>query len=152
MQNEWQRENFVVSTDPARLDLEVIANFLQGTYWASHRSRSLIEKSLDRSLCFGLYHAADQIGFGRAVTDCATYAYLADVFVLPAYRKRGLGRWLVECILGHPELKDLRRWCLLTQDAHELYRPLGFRDPANPSHYLELVRPTPPAAAPAQSA
>jgi len=140
---EFHNGEFTLSDDPARLDLGVIFSFLSQTYWAKTRSRAQVEKSLRHSLCVGVYRSNEQIAFGRAITDRATFAYLADVFVLEPYRRRGLGRWLVEGLIGHPELEGLRRWCLVTQDAHKVYRPFGFQRPEHPDHYMELLRPHP---------
>src|SRR4051812_24915624 len=119
MSFELQNAEFTLSTDPARLDWEGIYQFLSHSYWAVNRPRDMIEKSIRNSLCFGIYEASKQIGFARAVTDYATFAYLADVFILEPYRGRGLARWLIASILSHPELKTLRRWSLATRDAHD---------------------------------
>lgn len=136
---------FILSTEPARLDVEAIYDFLSHSYWASARPRSMIEKSIRNSLCFGVYHDTHQIGFARVVTDCATFGYLADVYILEPYRRRGLGRWLIQSILSHPELKTLRRWSLATRDAHPLYRHFGFHELEQPQDFMELVRPYPSA-------
>lgn len=134
---------FLLSTDQQLLDLDAVYGFLSGTYWAQHRPRSVFEVAVRNSLCFGIYREFLQVGFARAITDRATFAYLADVYVLEPYRRRGLGTWLVQSILAHPELMQLRRWCLLTQDMHELYRKCGFDTPANPDHYMEKLQPYP---------
>jgi GNAT superfamily N-acetyltransferase len=130
MTREWLREPYSISTAPERLDLDVIHTFLSSSYWASGRSRERVERSIAHSLPFGLYHQGEQraqVGFARVVTDSATFAYLADVFVLQAHRGRGLGVWLVETVLGVPELAGVR-WLLGTRDAHELYRKFEFQD------------------------
>ena len=139
---ESRRGEYVVSTDPAKLDLDVIHGFLTNCYWAKGIPRETVERSIEHSLCFGIYHGSEvQVGFARVVTDHATFAYLADVFVLPAERGQGLGRWLVESILAHPGLQDLRRWLLGTRNAHGLYRRCGFSEPAPPFAFLERHEP-----------
>jgi GNAT superfamily N-acetyltransferase len=138
-----------VSTDPARLDLGAIHGYLTGSYWAAGISRSVVERSLRHSLGFGVYRGDELVGFARVVTDLATFAYLADVFVLDAYRGRGLSKWLMECILEHPDLRDVRRWHLVTRDAQGLYAKFGFAEPP-PGKHMERVRkdpyPVPPVA------
>jgi N-acetylglutamate synthase-like GNAT family acetyltransferase len=128
---EWQQGEYTISDDPARLDLDLIHGFLGGeSYWARGRSRERVERSVANSLPFGLYRGdGRQVGFARVVTDRATFAWLADVFVVAEERGRGLSKWLVECVLAHPELQDLRRWLLATHDAQELYRRYGFAEP-----------------------
>jgi GNAT superfamily N-acetyltransferase len=129
---------YEISTDPARLDLDVIHRFLsEDAYWSPGVARDVVERALANSLCFGLF-APDggQAGFARAVTDRATFAYLADVFVLPAHRGRGLGVWLVETMLAHPDLQGLRRIELATVDAHGLYERFGFRPLARVERFL----------------
>ena len=136
---EWRRDGFTVSTDPTRLDLDVITRELAGAYWAAGRSRERIERSLRWSLDFGLYEGARQVGFGRAITDRATFAYLADVFIVSEYRGRGLGTWLMACIAAHPELQGLRRWLLATRDAHGLYEKTGFGSLNHPERWMERL-------------
>lgn len=141
----YNRDGFVISTDPARLDLDVIHDFLANeAYWSPGVAREKVERALEHSLCFGLYAVEPagerQVGFARAITDVTTFAYLADVFVLRPYRGQGLGKWLVHCILAHPELQGLRRWTLNTRDAHGLYRPFGFVPNPNPENHL-IYRP-----------
>ena len=127
--HEWRRGEYAVSTDRARLDLPFIHEFLSTqSYWARGRDAETVRRSVEHSLPFGLYRGARQIGFARVVTDRATFAWLADVFVLEEFRGEGLGVWLVETVLAHPDLQTLRRWVLGTRDAHELYRRLGFAD------------------------
>lgn len=138
---EWRRDEFTVSTDPARLDPEAIQAFLAGTYWAEGVSRAKVARALAFSLCFGLYHAGRQIGLARVITDRATFGYLADVYVLEPYRGRGLSAWLVECLLAHPDVQSLRRINLVTRDAHGLYRRFGFTEVSHPGRCLELHRP-----------
>ena len=136
---EWRREAYRISTDRNRLDLSAIHEFLRGSYWASGIPREVVEKSIRNSLSFGVYDAKGLVGFARVVTDYATFAYLADVFVLPAHRGRGLATWLMEVIHGHPDLRGLRRWMLATRDAHGLYRKSGFVELENPGRFMEIV-------------
>ncbi len=138
---EWQRPDYVVSDDPARLDVASVHNYLSGrSYWAPGVPRQTVERAIANSLCFGLYQGEAQVGFARVVTDRATFGYLCDVFVEEGHRGAGLGRWLVECVLAHPELQGLRRLCLMTRDAHSLYAPFGFRALPDPARYLEIHR------------
>ncbi len=124
--------SFTISTDPALLDLDVIHGYLYHCYWSPGVPRAAVAKAIAHSLCFGLYQTdagnTQQIGFARVVTDYASFAYLADVFVLADYRGQGLGVWLVESILNHPALQDLRSFALATRDAQELYRRFGFTE------------------------
>ena len=142
---EWRRGEFLVSTDRARLDLDVIHGSLTNSYWAKGISRELVARSLEHSLCFGIYDGtgekATQVGFARVVSDFATVAYIGDVFVLESHRGRGLSKWMMECIMGHPALQGLRRWILLTRDAHGLYRQFGFTPLKSAERYMELHRP-----------
>jgi GNAT superfamily N-acetyltransferase len=139
---EHRRSEFVISTDPARLDLDVIHGFLTNCYWAKGIPREVVARSIGNSMCFGIYDGSGaQVGFARVVSDFATVAYLGDVFVLEPYRGRGLSKWLMECIMQHPALQNLRRWILLTRDAHGLYRQSGFMPLAAPERYMELHRP-----------
>lgn len=138
MMQEWRQADYVISTDRDRLDLPFIHNFLSNTaYWAQGRSLDLVRRSLDNSLNFGLFHGREQIGFARVVTDYATFAWLADVFIIEDYRGRGLGKWLVEVITTHPRLQGFRRWVLATKDAHELYRRFGFTELKLPERWME---------------
>jgi GNAT superfamily N-acetyltransferase len=138
----WTRENFTISDEPERLQLEVIVDYLARAYWSNQRPRAVIEKSLKHSLCFGVYEKDQQIGFARVVTDHATFAYLADVFILESHQGHGLGKWLVQTILEHPELQGLRRWMLATRDAHGLYAQFGFAALENPDRYMTKFDPT----------
>lgn len=136
---EYKRSNFVISDDPARLDIEAICGFLSRAYWANIRPRDVIEKSIRYSLNFGLYDGERQIGFARVVTDRAVFAYLCDVFIHEDYRGQALGKWMMECVLAHPDLQGLKRWCLLTQDAHGLYRRFGFTELHDLDRWMEKV-------------
>jgi len=130
---------FEIDTDRARLDYNVIHGFLSRSHWAEGISRAVLRRAIAHSIPFGLYKNGRQIGFARVVTDRATFAYLADVFVLPEERSRGHGRWLVQAVLDHPELQGLRRWLLGSRDAQGLYRKLGFAAPAPPFAFLERL-------------
>jgi GNAT superfamily N-acetyltransferase len=139
---EVQRDGITISTDPALLDLDTIYSFLARSYWASDRPRDISQRAVEHSLCFGVYDGEQQIGFARVVTDCATFAWLADVFIAEEYRGRGLGKWLVEVVLSHPDVQSVPRWFLATRDAHELYRRFGFTALTAPERRMELNRPT----------
>lgn len=135
------RGEYSISTDRERLDLTTIHGFLTTSYWAPGIPRALVERALANSLCFGLYHGPEQVGFARVVTDQATFGYLADVFVLPEHRGQGLSKWLLEVVFGHPDLQGLRRFMLATRDAHGLYRQFGFTGLGHPERLMEIVRP-----------
>lgn len=131
--------SYEIDTDKARLDRVLVYDFLARSHWARCIPRAVVERAIDHSLAFGLYRDGRQVGFARVVTDHTTFAYLADVFILPPERGQGLGRWLVETILGHPELQGLRRWLLGTRDAQGLYRRCGFAEPAPPFAFMERL-------------
>jgi GNAT superfamily N-acetyltransferase len=137
MSTDMQRGEFEISTDGVRMDVAVIHGFLTRSYWAEGISESVVRRSIANSLCFGLFRAERQIGFARVVTDRATFAYLADVFILEEFRGRGLSKWMMEVITSHPSLQGLRRWLLATRDAHELYRQYGFKELASPGRFME---------------
>jgi GNAT superfamily N-acetyltransferase len=139
---EHRRGEFLISTDRERLNLDVIHTFLANCYWAKGIPREVVARSIEHALCFGIYDVSGaQVGFARVVTDSATVAYLGDVFVLESHRGRGLSKWLMECIVQHPALQNLRRWILLTRDAHGLYSHFGFTPLKAPERYMELHRP-----------
>ncbi len=138
---ERTRDGYVLSTDPARLDLGVVHDYLsRESYWAPGIPREVVERALANSICFGVYRGADQVAFARAVTDHATFAYLADVFVLAAHRGNGLGVWLVSCVLEHPDLQGLRQFILGTADAHELYARFGWTSLPDPQRFMTIER------------
>jgi GNAT superfamily N-acetyltransferase len=139
---EWAAPSgYVVSTDPARLDVDRIHKFLSTAYWSTGIPLEVVRRSIANSLPFGLFApSGEQAGFARVVTDRATYAYLGDVYVEPAHRGRGLGKFLVSCVIAHRELQGLRRWALATADAHGLYARHGFGPPANPDIHLFIDR------------
>ncbi len=126
MHFDYQKPPFTISTDPARLDLNVIHGFLYHCYWSPGIPRELVAQAINHSLNFGLYEEKQQIGFARVVSDYTSFAYLADVFVLPTHRGHGLGVWLIECIINCPALQSIRSFTLATRDAHGLYRKFGF--------------------------
>ena len=140
-------DDFAISTDLDKLDIDVIHAFLARSYWASNIPRDIVERSIAHSLCFGVYHLTaeeqvEQVGFARVISDYATFAYLADVFVLENYRGSGLSKWLIECVRSHPDLQGLRRWLLVTKDAHALYKHFGFHELASPERWMEATRPS----------
>lgn len=135
-----ERDGCLISTDPARLDLDVIHGFLSRAYWSEGIPRALVERAVKNSLCFGAYVQERLVGFARVISDYATYAYVADVFVLEPYRGRGLSKRLMEAILAHPDLQGLRRWGLVTHDAHGLYRQFGFTPITHPERHMEILR------------
>lgn len=132
-------EDYLISTDPARLDLQVIHGFLSQTYWAKKIPPALVEKMVRHGLCFGVYHQGRQVGFARIISDYTTFAYLSDVFVLPEHRGRGISKSLVETVMAHPDLQHLRRWMLVTRDAQSLYEQFGFTIVPHPDRHMEIV-------------
>jgi predicted GNAT family N-acyltransferase len=138
---EHRKDGFLLSTDPGLLHLDVIYGYLTKSYWAKGIPRQIVARSIQNSLCFGVYAEGKQVAFARVITDFATYAYIGDVFVVDSHRGRGLGKWLMQCITQHPRLQGLRRWSLITRDAHRLYAPYGFRSLASPEKYMELHNP-----------
>lgn len=142
MAQEWRQGEFIISTDKRLLDLSLIYGFLTASYWAEGIPFETVKKSIEYSLNFGVYKAGEQVGFARVITDYATYAYIGDVFIIEDYRGQGLSKWLMQVIAGHPELQGLRRWSLLTRDAHGLYRQSGFTQPQNPERYMEKSDPS----------
>ena len=144
MHREWTREEYAVSTDPARLDVDAIHRYLaRDSYWAQNIPRAVLDRALVNSRCYGVYRGREMAAFGRVVTVYATFGYLCDVFVLPAHRGRGLSKWLVECILGDPDLQGFRNWTLYTKDAQGLYERFGFRNLDDPSTVMRIPKPDP---------
>lgn len=132
-------EDYEISTDKSKLNSTMIHRYLSTeAYWCRGISRELVEKSIAHSLCFGVYLGEEQVGFARVISDFASIAYLGDVFILEAHRGKGLSRKLMERVMEHPELQGMRRWILLTRDAHDLYRKYGWTDIANPVYWMEL--------------
>ena len=137
---EFHKDGFITSTDPTLLKIDVIYNYLSNeSYWAQGRELSIVKKSIENSLCYGVYHDKKQVGFARVVTDCAVFAYILDLFILKEFRGMGLGKWLMECILAHPELQEVK-WALSTTDAHGLYEKFGFRKLSDTEKWLKMER------------
>ena len=134
------QDKFTISTDPARLDMDAIVDMLQHAYWATGRPRERTERAFQNSLVFGVYDGDKQIGMARVVTDFSIFAYLCDVFIHEDYRARGLGKWLMQTIMNHPDLVDMRRWLLVTSDAHGLYRQYGFTTIEDSEHWMQLFK------------
>ena len=133
---------YEISTDQDRLDVEVVFRFLsEESYWSPGIPRDVVERSINNSLCFGVYHGEVQVGFARIVTDKATFALVADVFIVEAHRGKGLSKWLLHEVMGHPDLQGLRRLLLLTSDAHSLYAQFGFTEIGNPWRFMEVLHP-----------
>ena len=137
---ETHLDQFTISTDPARLDMDVICGFLSRSYWAKTRPRKRTEHAIANSFVFGVYDGRHQIGFARVVTDYSVVAYLCDVFIHEDYRGQGIGKWLIETVLAHPDVKDVRRWLLATDDAHGLYQKFGFEILHEPEKWMQRLR------------
>jgi|SRR6185503_7156465 len=133
--------DYEISMDPGRLDIDVIHHFLRSSYWARDIPREVVERFIRHSLCCGAFHGGRQVGFARTVTDRATFAYIADVFVTPEHRRRGVSKLLLQALLEHPDLRGLRRFLLATKDAHGLYAQFGFQPLANPEQFMTIHRP-----------
>jgi len=140
---ETRRDEYVISTDPARIDMEVVCDFLARAYWAVGRPRERTERAFTHSLVFGVYDGERQVGLARVVTDYSIVAYLCDVFIHEDYRDQGLGKWLVETVVSHPDLKDVRRWLLATDDAHGLYAKYDFKALDHVENWMQRLRPFP---------
>lgn len=138
---QWTRGAYTVSTDPGRLDIAMTAAFLATTAWARDIPEPVVRRSIEGSIAFGLYDGPDQVGFARVVTDRATFAWVGDVFVLESHRGLGLGRWLMECVLAHPDLQELRRWMLASTTARGLYARLGFCALPAAERFMEIADP-----------
>jgi GNAT superfamily N-acetyltransferase len=137
---EYRRDEFLISTDRERLSLDVVHGFLTNCYWAKGIPREVVVRSIEGALCFGVYEGSVQVGFARVISDFATIAYVGDVFVLETHRGRGLAKWLMECIIEHPALQNLRRWILTTRDSHGLYSQVGFTQLKAPEAFMERHR------------
>ena len=133
-----QGGQFRISTDKRLLDRALIHRFLTSCYWAKGIPRETVERSIENSLCFGIYRGKEQVGFARVISDFATYAYIGDVFIIEAFRRRGLGKLLMKSIMEHPDLQGLRRWSLVTKDAHGLYAQFGFQPVKSPERHMEI--------------
>ncbi|WP_319592004.1 GNAT family N-acetyltransferase [uncultured Draconibacterium sp.] len=133
-----------ISTNKQKLDIQLIHNYLSNeSYWAKGRSLETVQRSIENSLCFGVYTENSQVGFARVVTDYAVFAWLLDVFILPEYQGKGYGKKLMQAIITHPDLQGLRRWGLGTDDAHELYKQFGFTSLQKPENMMEILNKTP---------
>jgi GNAT superfamily N-acetyltransferase len=135
------KDRFIISTEKEKLEIDFIHSFLTRSYWAEGISKEVIQRSIDGSLCFGVFEKTRQIGFARMITDKATFAYLADVFIIEEYRGLGLSKWLMEVIMSHPELQGLRRMMLATRDAHSLYEKFGFTQLTNADRWMQIHYP-----------
>ena len=138
---EVHLDNFTISTNPARLDADAIADMLTRAYWAQGRPRERVDRALANSLVFGLYDGEKQIGLARVISDYAIFAYLCDVFIHEDYRAHGLGKWLMQTVHSHPDLQGLRRWTLATRDAHSLYSQFGWTSLKDPNSWMEILAP-----------
>jgi len=137
---EAVRGEYTISTDRARIDVAAVHAFLSRSYWSPGIPEDVIRRAIAGATCFGIYHGREQVGFARVISDQATYAYLADVYVLESHRGRGLAKWMMEVIMAHPSLQGLRRFTLSTRDAHGLYSQFGFEPVANPNGQMEILR------------
>jgi GNAT superfamily N-acetyltransferase len=141
--HERREGDILVSTDETRLDLDTVHGFLASSYWAAGIPRAVMECSIRHSICFGAFDRGRQVGFARVISDRATFAYVADVFVLDSHRGRGIGKQIMAAVTSHPELQNLRLWTLFTRDAHGLYRQSGFREARYPDRLMERRQPQP---------
>lgn len=141
-ENALLEKGFIISTDKSLIDFDIVYHYLdKESYWAKGIPAERLQKAIDNSMCFGIYKENKQAAFARVVTDMASFAYICDVFVLPAYRRLGLSKWLIQSIKQHPELQGLRRWSLATLDAHELYAQFGFTPLSKPANWMEIFTP-----------
>jgi GNAT superfamily N-acetyltransferase len=139
MAEAWERGEYRITTDPGEFDVDAIHAYLVRCYWSEGIPRETVERAVRNSLGFAVLKGKEQIGFARVVTDSATFGYLCDVYVLEEHRGKGLSKWLMECVVGHPRLQGLRRFCLATRDAHGLYKQFGFRALGNPDVMMEIL-------------
>lgn len=138
---EWQQAGYTITTDKSSIDIAKVHHFLAHSYWAAAIPKETVERAVNGSLCFTILHGAEQVGFARVITDEATFAYLADVFVLEAHRNKGLSKWLMQTIMNYPSLQGLRRFMLATRDAHSLYAQYGFTPLKNSDRWMEIHNP-----------
>jgi len=134
---EWTQEDYFLSTDKSKIDIEAVHHFLSRSYWAENIPLELVQKSIDNSLCFAVYHQQRLVGFARVISDLTTFAYLADVFIIPEERGKGLAKWLMSVIMEDPRLRGLRRFTLATRDAHGLYSQFGFTPFDKPDRWMQ---------------
>jgi GNAT superfamily N-acetyltransferase len=136
---DFQKDEFIISTDPGLIDVDVVHNYLANeSYWAQGRARDVVERSIENSLCFGVYNDAGQIGFARVVTDFSVFAYILDLYILSDFGGQGLGKWLMSCILIHPEMQGDLKWALCTSDAHGLYEKFNFKHLENSEKWMTM--------------
>ena len=138
---EWRKDSYLISTDKSKIDIATVHRFLSQTYWAEGIPIEIVKRGVDNSLCFAIYQGERLIGFARVITDFATFGYLADVFILPEERGKGLSKWLMRVILDHPRLQGLRRFTLATRDAHGLYAQFGFTPFDKPERWMQRHAP-----------
>ena len=136
---EYKKDDYYITSDFKKIDIDAVFSLLEQSYWANSRKVEITIKALENSLCFSLFYKDKQIGLVRVITDYATFAYLCDVIIDEKFRHKGLGVWFLECVLKHPNLQNLRRWCLFTKDAHEYYKKFGFENPSSPENFMELL-------------
>ena len=136
---EYQNKNYLISTEKSKINVALVHNYLcYHSYWAEGIPLEVVQRSIQNSLCFAMYKSDEQIGFARVISDFATYAYLADVFIVPEERGKGLSKWLMRVIMNHPQLQGLRRFVLATKDAHGLYAQFGFTAYPNPDRLMTI--------------
>ncbi len=135
---EWTKENYTITTDQSKINVAFVQQFLSRSYWAENIPAEIVQRSIGGSLCFAVFHKQEQVGFARVITDAATFAYLADVFIDEAWRGKGLSRWLMEVIISHPSLQGLRRFLLATRDAHGLYSKFGFTPLKDTAPWMQI--------------
>lgn len=140
MKRNFRKSNYLISTDKSKLDIKVIHGYLTNSYWAKNRPLKISKLTIKNSLCFGLYFKNKQIGYSRVITDYATFAYLADVFILEEFRGKGLSKWMMKIIFEYEDLQNIRRWLLATSDAHGLYAKFGFHALKEPEKMMEMLR------------
>jgi len=141
MAEQWRRDDYLLTTDPNAVDISVVHDFLQQSYWARGIPLEVVQQAIEHSLNFSLLRDQIYVGFARVITDYATFAYVSDVFVLPEFRGQGLASWMMTCVRDHPQLQGLRRWCLLTRDAQPLYARVGFERVSSPERWMEILDP-----------
>ena len=140
---EWVKEDYKISTDKSRINLAVVQDYLcNQSYWAEGIPMDIVKRSIENSLCFGVYRSEEQVGFARVISDYATFAYLGDVFILTGHRGKGLSKWLMQVIMNYPDLQGLRRFLLTTKDAHSLYAQFGFVAYPQPERMMTINRPS----------
>jgi len=138
---EWTNENFSITTDESKIDISYVHRILSNSYWSENIPFEIVQRSIKGSLCFAVFFQQKQIGFARVISDEATFAYLADVFIDPDFQGRGLSKWLMKTIMEYPSLQGLRRILLATRDAHGLYRQFGFTPLTSPDRWMQVHKP-----------